>query len=287
LSNPVRLCPTVFFKEEFYNEFARPQGQHNSIGCVLNANGSKLTLIGFHRPGSKAIYMPEEFSLLEKIKVHLQKAIKISQQLNQSDYEAKATLDTLNVLKLGIILVNRSGKPVFVNQMANEIINKNDCLHIFNGKIHATLPNDTAQLSRLINQAISNHISSAGNMLLKYSESNQPLCITVIPIKLDRSEEQWPDIQEVSAALFFNDPYHYVKMNQAMLQEIYSLTRAEARLAMELANGRSMEYIADRFNLSKHTVRAQLKSCFRKTAATHQAELVKLILTTPSVFIMQ
>ncbi|WP_152638808.1 helix-turn-helix transcriptional regulator [Marinobacter santoriniensis] len=47
----------------------------------------------------------------------------------------------------------------------------------------------------------------------------------------------------------------------------------EARLAGALANGYSLEKIAETFRLSRNTVRTQLKSCFQKTGGTGRLSL--------------
>ena len=54
----------------------------------------------------------------------------------------------------------------------------------------------------------------------------------------------------------------------------HGLTQAEARLAVALCEGLSVEEAAARFGVSLATVRAQLKAVFAKTGTRRQAELV-------------
>ncbi len=61
------------------------------------------------------------------------------------------------------------------------------------------------------------------------------------------------------------------------LQAIFGLTKAEARLAIELACGQTLEDIADEHGVSISTARVQLKSIFAKTGTSRQAELVALL----------
>jgi DNA-binding CsgD family transcriptional regulator len=65
------------------------------------------------------------------------------------------------------------------------------------------------------------------------------------------------------------------------LVSVYSLTPSEAQVAISLANGHSIDEIADSSNHSSHTIRSQLKSVFRKTGVSRQSELIKLLLTGP------
>lgn len=60
----------------------------------------------------------------------------------------------------------------------------------------------------------------------------------------------------------------------------FGMTRAEAAVAMALAQGRSLEEQA-KSGPSLSTIRLHLHRCFRKTATTRQADLVRVLLTLP------
>jgi DNA-binding CsgD family transcriptional regulator len=62
------------------------------------------------------------------------------------------------------------------------------------------------------------------------------------------------------------------------LRRRFKLSKAEARVATLLADGLSPRMIADRLNVSIHTVRSQLQAIFSKTETSRQAELTSLIL---------
>jgi DNA-binding CsgD family transcriptional regulator len=57
----------------------------------------------------------------------------------------------------------------------------------------------------------------------------------------------------------------------------HRLTKAEAALLRELADGRSLAQAALRLARARNTVRNQLQSIFAKTGTHRQAELVALI----------
>ena len=61
------------------------------------------------------------------------------------------------------------------------------------------------------------------------------------------------------------------------LQRRFGLTKAEARLAIELAEGHSIDDVADRRGLRRTTLRAQLREVFAKTGVTRQASLVAMV----------
>ena len=57
----------------------------------------------------------------------------------------------------------------------------------------------------------------------------------------------------------------------------FDLSPAEARLASQITEGRSIEQIALSTELCHNTIRSQLKSVFHKTGVQREAELVGLL----------
>jgi DNA-binding CsgD family transcriptional regulator len=63
------------------------------------------------------------------------------------------------------------------------------------------------------------------------------------------------------------------------LRAEYGLTKAEARLASNLADGASLPSMAQAFDVKLTTIRSQLQQVFAKTGTSRQAELVALLLS--------
>jgi len=63
-----------------------------------------------------------------------------------------------------------------------------------------------------------------------------------------------------------------------ILHGLFDLSPAEARIAQRLVEGSSVEEIATAHDLSRETVRNQLKSVMAKTGTSRQAELVGLLI---------
>jgi DNA-binding CsgD family transcriptional regulator len=61
------------------------------------------------------------------------------------------------------------------------------------------------------------------------------------------------------------------------IASVFALTPAEARLAAAVADGRSLESIAESSGVSLTTARNQLKSVLSKTDTHRQSELVALL----------
>lgn len=67
----------------------------------------------------------------------------------------------------------------------------------------------------------------------------------------------------------------------ALLEALFDLTAAEAKVATQLVKGLSVSEIALRQGVASNTVRMHLKSIFAKTGVHRQAELVGLLTIRP------
>jgi len=73
------------------------------------------------------------------------------------------------------------------------------------------------------------------------------------------------------------DPEDCPDLSHSLLQQVFGLTKSEARLASQLMCGQCLEEIAAANDVSLGTVRSQIKTVFAKTHTHRQAELVGLL----------
>jgi DNA-binding CsgD family transcriptional regulator len=78
------------------------------------------------------------------------------------------------------------------------------------------------------------------------------------------------------AAIFIADPRSLPR--EATLRELHGLTPAEARVALEMLQGRSVAQAARRLGISPNTVKTQLQRVFEKLQVSRQTELVRLLM---------
>jgi DNA-binding CsgD family transcriptional regulator len=68
-----------------------------------------------------------------------------------------------------------------------------------------------------------------------------------------------------------------------VVQGLFDLTPAEARVARQIGRGRTVDEVATASGLSPGTVRGQVKSILGKTGLHRQAELIGLLRGIPTV----
>jgi DNA-binding CsgD family transcriptional regulator len=85
------------------------------------------------------------------------------------------------------------------------------------------------------------------------------------------------------AAVFISDPAQGAKTVPEVLRRLYGLTKAESRLVVLLLEGESIDVAARELGISAPTARTQLKSVFQKTGTGRQSDLIRLVMSGPSV----
>jgi DNA-binding CsgD family transcriptional regulator len=80
--------------------------------------------------------------------------------------------------------------------------------------------------------------------------------------------------------IMIGDPEREQRLSTIHLQELFGLTRAEARVAIRTLNGKGLQGIASDLSVTISTVRIHLQRVFEKTGTHRQAELVRLLLQT-------
>lgn len=272
-----------FFKGEFYNDFALPQGMKCTAGAVLLRRNSWLAVMGFHRNHRRGDFSEQEIMLFEKLIPHLQRSLKLNQKLWQANERYHASSRVLDELALGVILVDTAGKPLFLNRCAETCVNQGRALSLSKNTLRTSNSHDTQALHKLIFDATRSTLPQAGALALSTSEGHM-LSVMVTPVSQELSTRFQIGDSMVAAAIFISS-HEAQELSQEILCCLFSLTPAEARLAAALANGDSLECMAQRFGVSLNTVRTQLKSCFRKTGTSRQNELVKLVLSAPAAWL--
>jgi DNA-binding CsgD family transcriptional regulator len=86
----------------------------------------------------------------------------------------------------------------------------------------------------------------------------------------------------VLAAVCASPPNAAPLLAAPALQLWFGLSRAESKVARELAAGRRTEDIGRALGISTRTARTQLQAVYEKTGVRRQAELVRLLLTSPA-----
>lgn len=188
---------------------------------------------------------------------------------------------TLNLLATPMLVVGADLRPVLANASAEQLLGAADGLSLQGGAVDLWRGGEMTHFRGLVDAAMGlkeGRESDTGIMAVSRPSGRQAYAVLVTSMRAGSDDGESP-----LAAVFVRDPEHRWEVPPKVLQELYDLTPAESRVAIELVNGSSPKEVARTFNVSVNTVRNQIKQTYRKTGTSRQSQLVALMLTTAAL----
>jgi DNA-binding CsgD family transcriptional regulator len=212
-----------------------------------------------------------------RLQPHLQLANELHSQLFQLQEEHDAAMEILDLLPIGVIVVDAKGKPLTRNRSAKNLLARHDGLTLRPDGLAATNGRHTAELRESIRRAISDtpNGQECGCQVLPLQKptSEKPLGLLITALRRTKGDHD----SDPAAVIFVHDPEASYATSEGLLRKLYGLTRAEARLAVLLSKDMCLKSAAQNLSITIGTARGHLKHIFSKTGTNRQAELVRLI----------
>jgi DNA-binding CsgD family transcriptional regulator len=258
-------------REPFYTNFLRPNGLGWCVGTSIHSPAGDTLVFSVEKAHARGPVPRQVAEKLDSLRPHLARAAVLSARFGLE--RARVTVEGLNLLGLPATILAHGGRVIAANQAllayAPEIrIVAGDRMEFANQKAQALFA--AACIGRPSASGISVPVSR--------SATRAAFVAHVLPLR-----GKGRDIFSSAELLLYITPV----IQQAgpppeILQALFDLSPAEARVVALLAQGHSVQVIADKLSVQPNTVRVQLKSVFSKTGTSRQAELVSLLRLPPS-----
>lgn len=189
-------------------------------------------------------------------------------RLQQLSRQVSQQTAMLNGIRMPMLLLDSSMRPLAANASARSRF----CLsaRVPAGKIAAALPGvSVSQFTQLVERACAKQ-AAGGVIEFSATPGGAPAYLLVLPRPVPFSGGFQP-----AALVLVQGEADLPAQSQELLQHIYHLTPAEARLAQLLLDGQSPNQVATSLHLSVTTIRTQLSALLKKTGAQRQSELVR------------
>jgi DNA-binding CsgD family transcriptional regulator len=184
--------------------------------------------------------------------------------------------DGLNRMAIGGVLVDQSGSMILLNEVARDVVQAEDCLRFSNDKLHAIEPREDKKLQALIAEVLASPDANPMTRAFTVSRRSRKRDLGLV-ISGRRSLSLASGKPELNALIFIRDVESAVDLDINMMQQLFSFTKAEARLAVGLAKGMRLDDVETELNIRHNTARAHLRSMFVKAGVNRQSELVHLL----------
>jgi DNA-binding CsgD family transcriptional regulator/PAS domain-containing protein len=267
-------------RSAFYQEFLVPHEWRFAAGGRVMVAADVTAYVAVHRSPRQGPFQPPELGLLSQLAPHLGRALKLHRELAQIRNVGHALELALNQLALGVIVTDALGRVVALNHSADRILAASDGLELRRGRVAAGRTEGETTLLRLLSQATRGGTRARGGALsVSRPSGRRPYALEVTPLPAwSQACSSW---QRPLALFLVTDPEQRPAPLGRRPIDLFGLTPAEARLAVELAKGGRLEDIAAKHGVRMTTVRSQLRALLMKTETHRQSELIGLLTRLP------
>ncbi len=257
-------------REPFYQEFLKPLGFGWCAGTTIRTPAGDTLVFTAERLLHKGPVERSALDLLDQLRPHLSRAAVLAARLGLE--RARASVEMLQVMGLPAAVLTPGGRVLAANQA---LAGGGTAMAIGAGD-RLVLASEAAQA--LLNEGLQAADDGGGvpagrSIPLPGDAMGPPAVAHLLPLR-----GQGRDIFSGASALLFVTPVTPSKApDVGVLEALFDLTPAEARVAGLLVEGRPVEAIARQQGVTENTVRMQLKAVFAKTGAGQQSQLVSLL----------
>jgi DNA-binding CsgD family transcriptional regulator/PAS domain-containing protein len=279
-------------ESEWYQRVLAPDDILQMLfGLVFGADDPEIPLVSLvaFRGQYSAKFNDDDRAKVMLLLPHMSRALGVMFKLRNAEFRVAASLHALNQMRTGILLVNEQGSVCFANAEAERICRQQDGLRLKLGArslsaLHADDPIARSSIRHALRSAVRmdpkdvDHFAHAICVQRPSGLSSYSVQVSALP---ETSPYQLAHTIP-RAIVFIKDCTQVAKPDAAILMQSYGLTSAEARLALVLSDGGSLESVAAELQVGVNTLKTHLKSVYSKMAVNSRAALTKLLVSLAS-----
>jgi len=201
-----------------------------------------------------------------------------SPELEPTFHDVEALSFVLDQMPVGILLVEGTGRVVWMNQRARARVAPGGALELRGERLAARWHAETLALQRLIERTAGPNGKGEPETLALTRSSASTAPLVIVARRVDRSRGP-PTPRAAQAVLFLSDADHQLRASRQRLRRLFDLTPAECEVTALLAAGHSLRAAAEKLAITNESARTYLKRALQKTGTRRQAELVRLALS--------
>lgn len=266
-------------RSALYREIFMPSNIYYGSGGLLLRAGNAFGFIFIFRSRVAGPFARADESMLLRLIPHLARATELHYRLLSSETGRAAALTVLDRIAYGIAICGADGTLHLANAMAQELLRARRGISLNGNRIVATNRKDAELAAAAIRDVAAGTADHAG---IAIATDDEPLRLTLTRLPDDLVPEPADDAGLV--LLCINDPTANLTGAAGVLKDIFGLTETEARVAFNLARGKTMDAIATSTGVSRNTVRTHVAAAFSKTDTSRQADLVRTVLRSIGPF---
>jgi DNA-binding CsgD family transcriptional regulator len=257
----------------YLNEFYFPIGERWLAGAVAYDDAYYEVSLVFNRGPDRAAFADAERRFIAAALRHVRRAAALALRMSRHGPPHTGFADSLTSSDRAAFLVDANARLLWRNWSAQALLEQQCVVALRNERLELPQALDSAQFKRLLQAALNRSFAATGVETLSFFHETRSFKVEVLPASAPRGGVFGA---EAAALVIMSEAKLAADVEQS-LHRHFGLTKAEARLAIALAEGQSVEEIAAANRRSKTTLRAQLREIFAKTGVARQGALIAKI----------
>jgi DNA-binding CsgD family transcriptional regulator len=255
-------------RDPYYTAFLRPRGLGWVVGTAIHSTSGDTLVFSIEKAYAKGPVPPEVADGLNPLRPHLARAALLSARFGLE--RARATVEGLNLIGLPAAVLAHRGKVLAANDallayVPDIRIGAGDRIEFSNANTQALFMNAC--------EGRSSAFGTGGSFPAPRSATQAAFVAHVVPMRGGGRDV----FTGAELLLYLTPVVQQAGPPPEILQALFDLSPAEARVAAMIAEGHSVKAIAELLSVQPNTIRVQLKAVFSKTGTGRQPELVSLL----------
>ncbi|MQW32148.1 helix-turn-helix transcriptional regulator [Sinorhizobium meliloti] len=255
-------------RHPYYQEFLAPHKLRWFAGVKV-ASGDSLWCLSIQRSIEQGPFSPDQLETLADLSRRLASASAVSNMLGFSRVDA--ALDAYERSNTPAFVFDVSGNVLRLNASAEMLLG--DTLKITGRRLTSSDRNATQALETLLHEVIVRESPRSPGPILLPRPGRRPMLAYVQKLP----SVSYSPLAPGQAVAVVTDPEAARTPTLSALQACFEPTVAEAKLAQNIALGKSLERIGHECGIAYDTARNQLKAVFAKTDTHSQCQLASLL----------
>ncbi|MDA7418725.1 helix-turn-helix transcriptional regulator [Xenophilus arseniciresistens] len=260
-------------RHPIYAQWLPSVGLYHTLGMMLGREDTHLNFYAALREHRAPAFDEKARRFAQRVAPHLARAQGLRHRLVGLEVAASAGMAALDALGHAVWVVDAGSRVHQANRAAAVRMQSGAALDVRHGRLCMREPQAQAAWLAQLAGAMAGPHARAGGFVARSAAGL--LKFTVLPLHADHTVTH--SAPQALALLVLAPPAGADLLSAAQLESLLGLTPTEARLAVHLAQGRTIKDFAAIEGASWHTARTHLRNVLRKTGSKRQLEVVTLV----------
>ena len=261
-----------------YNEILLRSRHQNSLNVRLEVSDDSHITWCLGDPVASDGWGASQIATIRTLLPHIRQFIRVRQTLVRAEARDTSVTALLDNSRIGVLHLDRRGRILEVNDRASSILGQGDGLSDRDGVLCARDAADRLRLERLVASALpaAEAVAVSRSMLVGRGSGAPPLVVHVKPVAVPQ-----PDYgaRHTAALILIVEPRNQHRIDPDLVAGTFGLTPMESRVAVWLAQGKSVREMAEATGHTEGSIYWHLKQIYQKQSVSRQADLVRLVLS--------